>query len=358
MTTNFINRLCLKIIYSLYLIGKYFGIVTATYCPVENKVIRSKLLTKIFAGFRTAITFVLVIVTFAFSDYKYDPVSITFVLQSSLTFSTTLLLIVTQVKGANKLIELINEFISLQLELKSKKGVKQFFGNTFFVMLFFKVLTNTYLCFVDIPFMFTLPDALSMLMFSGQIFIWSGTLIFFNFAFIGLMCASAFQANMFEYLQNCWKLKEIDEYSELSLRFYKVYKQFLNAVRTHFLMAFIFYTLSIGSGLSLTITSGIENTWLFAHAFLYHSCCIVDVVLFNMAAELVERNSYKRNFSKVDLLTNDTKELDMLNSQMKTENFEIWLLGLFKMGNQLNLGFISAVITYVVYLVQFKNKNY
>lgn len=49
--------------------------------------------------------------------------------------------------------------------------------------------------------------------------------------------------------------------------------------------------------------------------------------------------------------------MDILQYQLKTESFEIWLLGLFKMGNQLTLGFISAVITYIVYLVQFKNES-
>lgn len=47
--------------------------------------------------------------------------------------------------------------------------------------------------------------------------------------------------------------------------------------------------------------------------------------------------------------------MDILHLQLKTESYDIWLLGLFKMGNELNLGFISALITYVVYLVQFKN---
>lgn len=310
---NFVDRQCLKIIYFLYNFGKCFGIVTAYYDPETRTVKRSKLLTNLFAGFRTVLAFVVATVTCLVAYYKLNANAITLVIQNIYTFSTTVPLIRAQLKDANALIEVINEFISLVFELKSKKGVHRLFRNTFFVMLFLKVFTTTLLCICEIPALFYMPDSLSLMLFLGEVFIWCGTLIFFNFAFIGLMMAS-FQANMFEFMENCWKLKELDEYSTLSVRFYRVFHKFLGLVRTHFLMALLFYTVSLGYGLSVTISGQFDNTYFFIQAYTYHTCCIVDVILFNMAADLVERNSRKRNFAKVDFLTNDSKQVGLLST--------------------------------------------
>lgn len=331
--TNFINRLSLKVIYFLYILGKCFGIVTATYYPSENRIRKSKLQTKIFAGVRTAVTFLLVILTFAFSEYDSESINIPFLLQNAFTLATTSLLVVTQLRDANELISVINEFIVLKLELSTKKGVNQMFKKTFFVMLLVKVISNTYLCLSDIPLLFTTSDGIAWLLFCSAMFIWGGTLIFFNFAFIGLIMASAFQANMFDYLQNCWKIKEIDEYSKLSLRFYKVFNKFIGLTRIHFLMALIFYTLSIGTGLSITLSSADESTPFVIQAFGYITFCIIDVLLFNMAADLVERSSRKRDFAKVDLLTNDTRQVCVfIDENNNYEPFMIsrWTFSTFK----------------------------
>lgn len=310
--TNFVNRLCLKIIYFHYILGKCLGIVTATYYPAVNKVKRSKRLTKIFAGLRTVIALVLMIIVASITarhNLKFDSVTMPFVLQTAFILSTTMFLVVAQIKHADELIGVINEFMALELELKSKRGVNERFGNKFFVILLVKMITTTCLCFCDMPLLFQIRNSLTLLLFIAQMFIWSGTLVFFNFAFIGLMMSSAFQDNMFEYLENCWKLKELEEFSLLSLRFYKIFGNFLGLVRTHLLMALIFYTLTTGAGLTMTISIRHKDTYVFVHAVVYYTFCMVDVLLFNMAADLIERNSRKRIFCKVDLLTNDTKQV-------------------------------------------------
>lgn len=310
-----INSLCLKLIYCLYITGKFLGIAPVTYSSNENKLKQSKLLRNISIGFRGVITLALVlfIMTAAINGFKVQTVIFGFY---AYTTSTTLLLIVIQIKDGYELIEVINEFLTLNLELKPKKGVShsQQFGSKFFVMLLTKMATVTYISVSDIPEYLQQTGGMTVVFCLTLTFIWTGTLIFFNIAFLGLMMASEFQSNMFQYLESCWMLKDLEEYSQLSVKFYKVFHKFIRLARAHFLVAFIFYTLSIGLGLSFVVSIGFQNIYKTIGNAIYYSCFIMDVLLFNMAAEFVEKNSYRRNFTKVDILSSDSKQVGLTSN--------------------------------------------
>lgn len=303
-----VNSLSLKLIHCLYITGKFLGIAPVTYIRAENRLKRSKWLTSISMGLRGVIILLLIflIVSALLKGYKVASIGLAFY---AYMLSTTLFLLVIKIKDGTELIEVINEFLALNLELKSKKGVSQKFGNKFFVMLLTKVITVTFISMSDIPSYMKGTDGKTIAYCMTLTFIWTGTLMFFNFAFLGLMMGSEFQSNMFQYLESCWKLKDLEDYSQLSLKFYKVFHKFIKLARAHFLVAFVFYTLSIGLGLSLVVSTGFENIYKTIVNTIYYTCFIVDVLLFNMAAEFVEKNSYRRNFTKVDILCNDTKQV-------------------------------------------------
>lgn len=295
----------------MYLLAKFYGIAVFTYEKKSQQLKVSKKYQIIFASFRSISLIIYITYIFkCFFEYENIIIKIMFLFQKSVVMMISLLVIISQITKANLYKDLINTTIKMINLMKLKLQNDDFFDRTFFMMFAIKITTNTYAIFCDFPTIFDFEKHwIDVLGTINLIIIWMANLAFFNFAFIGLLVGSAFYNNFFQYLQQFTKNRDLEEFSKIYNNFKFIFKSFLKLTELHFFFIFLFYMINIGAGLSSLIIGNEANSKWKSLSWGYQICCIIDLMLFNIAADLVERSSRKNDFHNVDLLRNDSIEV-------------------------------------------------
>lgn len=235
-----------------------------------------------------------------------------FIIQNITFFSFGILLIVSQIMQSQKYIKLINNSIELVDILKVKLRSENFFEVKTLWLFLLKTLTNIYIILGNILIIvganYHWTDRVGVINMTILLVV---NVIFFNFGFIGLLVSSAFQSNLHKYLQNCKKLKDFQEFSRIYGKFQMVFKEFTQLTQFHFFFAMVFYMVNIAACFTYLIIEDVEmkqrpSFWVM------QICSIIDLTIFNMAADFVETTSRKIHFFKVDFLCNDSMEVSII----------------------------------------------
>lgn len=355
----------------IYWIGRLSGVVVFTYDKRLGQVELSKILRVIFPALKSMCVLIQVVhVVLTFYYYENLISTMMFAAQSFTFFTFSILIVISQTTHSKKYIDIINDTIKLFKILKIKVRNESFFDGTFFFLFFVKTITNAYVVFGNFGIFINPEVKLTFrLAIINMTILHLTNVIFLNFAFIGLLLASAFQNNLYNYLRRCSKIKDLEEFSIINAQFKQIFKRFNQLTEIHFLSAILFYLVSISAGLTFIIMEADQYKNKLS-TFGFQICCIIDLLNFNMAADLVEKTSTKIDFFKVDLLCNDSLEvislqskylmirkffqMDLVLTQIKSNKSEIFVLGLMKLGNNLSLKILAGIVTYTVYLMQLK----
>lgn len=313
---NRINKVSSQVIRLMYLAGLFFGVSVFIYDKRHGQVEVSKPLQVIFPVIKS-ISVLSHAVYITATSYYYESTifKLIFAAQSFVVFSFAILLVMSQTIQSQKYINIINDSIRMFNALKIKVGSESFFGGTFLFMFLLKTVTNSYIICCNFPYIFDPSITWNLrLVMINMIGLFLANVIFFNFGFIGLLMTSAFQNKLYEYFQSCRKITDFEEFARIYGQFKVIFKRFIQLTEVHFFYAILFYLVNIGVGLSYFIVSNQE----FQHRSAtlgFQICCIIDLIIFNMAADFVEKTSRKMDFFKVDFLCNDSLEV-MLSIEM------------------------------------------
>lgn len=292
----------------MYILSKLYGVSVFNYDSISKKISISKKCQIIFPILRSIILLMYLLYFWKLLyQYENSIFRITFAIQKSVVIVIAMLLIKSQIFKARQYAQIINKTIRLVGFLNFKLQTEDFFNRTFFILFATKFTTNSYVILVDLPHIFNFQkhwtDIVGVI---NLVIVWISNIVFFNFAFIGLLVASAFYENLFKYFQKSVSLREINEFRETYKHFKCIFKSFLLLTELHFFYIYFFYMINMGAGLSYLIINDPESVNYRTLTWGYQICCIIDLMLFNIAADFVLRSSRKADFHKVDFLRNDS----------------------------------------------------
>lgn len=308
---NRINRISYKILHLLYLIGKLLGIVVFIYDRRLHQAKISRTHQVLFPAIRsTNIVLYVFFVIELYSQYEKILYKVIFSVQRGIILTISILLIISQTTQSKKYISILNNTFKMIDALKTKLRSENFFDGTFFLFFSVKTLTNVYVIIADIPYILNSEYSwVHRLFILNMIVVMVANLTFFNFAFLGLLVTSAFQNNFYTYFQQCKKIKDFEEFSQIYTQFKEVFRSFVRLTQFQFLLAIVFYMVNIGALLGLIIFNREEYDRSLS-VMGWQFCLLIDLMIFNMAADLVDKTSRKMNFYKVDFLCNDSLEVN------------------------------------------------
>lgn len=294
----------------MYWGGLMFGIPVFTYDKRHGQVKLSRPIRVLFPVIKS-ISALSHIAYNVMALYYYDNIilQITFSAQSFTFVSFSMLLVISQIMQPQKYIDIINESISLVKTVKIKVRSENFFDRTFLLFVLVKTLTNFYVIFNNIPYIIdsNIPWTVRLAVVNMTV-LFLTNVIFFNFGFVGLLVTSALQTNLYEYFQSCTKIRDFEEFSRIYGQFKVIFKQFTKLTELQFFFGILFYLVHFGASLIYLVIDE-EPSSNKSATLGSQICCIIDLMIFNLAADLVEKTSRKMDFFKVDFLCNDSLEV-------------------------------------------------
>nr|NP_732665.1 gustatory receptor 93c [Drosophila melanogaster]Q9VD74.2 RecName: Full=Putative gustatory receptor 93c [Drosophila melanogaster]AAF55925.2 gustatory receptor 93c [Drosophila melanogaster] len=290
-------------------------------------------------------------------------------------------IIVVQVCYEKELLRMIISFLRLFRRVRRLSSLKRigFGGKREFFLLLFKFICLVYELYSEICQLWHLPDSLSLFATLCEIFLEIGSLMIIHIGFVGYLSVAALysEVNSFARIELRRQLRSLERpvggpvgRKQLRIVEYRVdecisvYDEIERVGRTfHRLLELPVLIILLGKIFATTILSYevIIRPELYARKIGMWGLVVksfADVILLTLAVhEAVSSSRMMRRLSLENFPITDHKawhmKWEMFLSRLNFFEFRVRPLGLFEVSNEVILLFLSSMITYFTYVVQY-----
>ncbi|EDW97909.1 putative gustatory receptor 93c [Drosophila yakuba] len=290
-------------------------------------------------------------------------------------------IIVVQICYEKELLRLINSFLRLFRRVRRLSSLKRFGfgGKREFFLLIFKFICLVYELYCELCQLWPLPDLLSLFTMLCEIFLEIGSLMIIHIGFVGYLSVAALysEVNRFARFELRRQLRSLERPAggpvgrrQLRIVEYRVdecisvYDEIERVGRTFHRLLEVPVLITLLGKMFGTIILSYE---VIIRAELYPRKIgmwglvvksFADVILLTLAVhEAVSSSRMMRRLGLENCPISDHKEWhvkwEMFLSRLNFFEFRVRPLGLFEVSNEVILLFLSSMITYFTYVVQY-----
>ncbi|KAH8331073.1 hypothetical protein KR067_011193, partial [Drosophila pandora] len=288
-------------------------------------------------------------------------------------FLSTVVLIVLQIGFNQELLNLVNRFLELFRRVKRLRGAEQhgFGGRHELVLMFVKLISLVYVIFTYKVLSFS---PWIMLTIFGDLYISTGAGIVMHLCFVGYLSLALLYQTLNTYVDchlraqlgslrdedaaeneqpSRQAISNLDECLDLYEDIHKVDKEFQ---RLFNLPLFINLAQSL-LAMAMVSTHAILRREYIVNLWGLVLKLLIDVLLLTLVVHRAQRNSRMikslslENFYITESRSHHVK-LDLFLGRLLHQELRVFPLGLFEVSNELTLFFLSAMITFVTFLIQ------
>ncbi|XP_075144724.1 gustatory receptor 93a [Haematobia irritans] len=383
------SRLILLFVYNF---GRFLGIVNA-YWDRQHQILRP--LSRLYWGASTIFRLVIVITywdvipelvqNFFTNPRSFEQLFSLLQIVSVVVFSVGL--VIMKIRDGAQMITMTNKFVELNKQVAELNNTPFTLTKRFVILFTLKTIMTLMGYISEMPHILSVDGVkvYSFINISIGIYLWLGSMYILDGCYIGFMLLAMMYSNLGKHLQRmlanmkhiesashlgssltdynrmkllCDYSEKLDYISSIYSRLYKLTNEFVSLFQWNILYYIYYNFMVIFFLLVHCIWQYLKNSFVDVGQILYIFVKIANLAFMIMRANDTVDCSEMVNQLNLDVVCSDIDvrwdtSVETFLSQRKVENLEIKVFGFFTLNNEFILMMLSAIITYLFFIIQF-----